>query len=114
METKEEARIVFICLNWYNINAPKRDTLNIPVKSHNPNIRPEYQEKLNERELWHKLVVKVINWKDAESLMDKITIKEWSTYCEKMIIINVTKGKQFALDSLEETRKTIMSHGGFK
>ncbi len=90
--------------------------MNIPIRSHNPNIKQEQQEKLEAREFWHKLVVKIINWKDAEtdSLMNKITFKEWHMYCQRMTVIDVTKGRQNALDKLEETRKTIKSHGGFE
>lgn len=88
--------------------------MNIPIKTHNPNVRPEYQEKYIERELWHKLVVKIINWEDEDNvLMDKITVDEWNTYSRRMIVIDVTGGEQKALDNLEKTRKIIKAHNGF-
>lgn len=97
--------------------------MKIPTKLNHinhTNRRPAYQEKFEAREAWHKLVVKVINWKDElldgriERLTDKISPKEWNIYCQHMIRTNVTYGRQKVLESLKETRKIIQEHGGFK
>lgn len=88
------------------------------IKS-NPNIRLAYQEKFEERESWHKLVVKVIIWKDKtrvdrNSRVDKITSKEWKMYCKKTIKNNTVLGKQKVLAGLKQTRQLIKENNGFE
>ncbi len=59
-----------------------------------------YQDKVIERELWHKLVVKVIRWKENNlddeivRATEKITKTEWKNYCARMIETNATNGKE--------------------
>lgn len=75
------------------------------------------QAKLEERELWHKLVVKVLVWKDGSnrsSIHDKITQEEWRTYHKKMVEINVTYDKNRVLTELKETQFQIAKNGGFQ
>ena len=86
-----------------------------PIRKPSPN-----QDQIDAREIWHKLVVKVISWQDgisergAIALKQKISVKEWKTYAEHMLRINVTIGRQKALTKLEETRLHIKKHGGFE
>ncbi|KKQ65664.1 MAG: hypothetical protein US86_C0009G0032 [Candidatus Daviesbacteria bacterium GW2011_GWA2_38_24] len=60
------------------------------------------QEKLEERELWYKLVVKIIRWKDQALCLgitratDKITTEEWNTYHQGIVKINTTKTQEIA------------------
>ena len=79
------------------------------------NVPANINDKYIEREIWRRLVVKVINWKSTEvSLtLEKITDKEWYTYCQGMIKINVSPTRQKVLDGLEETRKIVKLNGGF-
>lgn len=87
--------------------------LNITTRSDHHNNNLAYQEKFQEREAWHKLVVKVICWKDGH-LANKITPKEWETYCERTVKTNVSHGKDKVLHSLKETKDIITNHGGFE
>lgn len=94
--------------------------MKIPTRSNHPNTRLAYQEKFNEREAWHKLVVKIICWKDGlleggtVKFTDKITLKEWNTYFKRMIKTNTTYHKERVLNNLKETREMIKKHGGFE
>lgn len=90
--------------------------MNLPTRS-NHHGRQIFQDKFDEREVWHKLVVKIINWKDGlretSIIKDKITSKEWRTYCSKMLQINVSSSKQKIMENLKELKKTISNHNGF-
>lgn len=93
--------------------------MKVPVRS-NYHTREAYQEKFEEREAWHKLVVKVIIWKDGLSetetrkLINKISLKEWRVYCQHMVKTNVTYGREKVLANLKETWQIIKKHGGFE
>lgn len=77
-------------------------------------------EKLQEREFWHKIVVKILCWRDGLSSggiiksTDKITPKEWKTYCERMIKINISQGEVKVKEDLKKIRKIIKNFGGFR
>ena len=93
--------------------------MQIPIRSNQRNNKLASQEKSEEREIWRKLVVKVILWKDKASekksnTPDKITPKEWKTYCQKMVETNVSYGKEKVMGTLKETWQIINNHGGFK
>lgn len=90
--------------------------MRIPIKTNRSNPRFASQEKSDQREIWHKLVVKIINWKDggASRIKDKITPKEWNTYYRRMLKTNTSYGKQRVLSELKETKDTIQKHGGFE
>lgn len=81
---------------------------------------PAQQDKLDEREAWHKIVVKILSWKNGLTdsgvvdLKDKITPSEWDTYYQGLIKINIIHGKEKTIKKLEEIKKTISKHGGFK
>ena len=79
------------------------------------NIPANINDKSIEREIWRRLVVKVINWKSTEiSLtLEKITYKEWHVYYQGMIKINVSHTRQRVMENLEETKRIIKSNGGF-
>ena len=77
--------------------------------SPNSHKSPEWEE----REVWHKLVVKIICWKDKVH-GDKITKEEWKIYCWRMIKINVSRGEQKIYEELKETEQAIKNYGGFK
>lgn len=92
----------------------------MPIKSNNQRNKLAYQDKFEEREAWHKLVVKIICWKDgilegsSIKSTNKITPKEWSTYQKRMVKTNTTYSKQKVLLSLKETKEIIQQHGGFE
>jgi hypothetical protein len=77
------------------------------------------QEKQDEREAWHKLVVKIISWKNRlpESVAvltnDLISKKEWDKYCKGTVKINANVDKKVMMKRLEEIRARIESFGGF-
>lgn len=82
-----------------------------------PVIDPEKQAKIDERLAWHKLVVKIISWKDATLYLkqiDKITRKEWSEYCKQKLIIGVNLGREKTMQSLDEIKQLIKKNGGFQ
>lgn len=89
-----------------------------PAKTTQPRSRMT-SPQADEREIWHKLVVKVIRWRDglvasgSLSATDKITHKEWLTYSRKLVQTNLTNGKQKVLDTLKETKQKIIDNGGF-
>lgn len=94
--------------------------MKIPIRLGRSNIRLAYQERFNEREIWHKLVVKVISWKEGlleggiVKFKDKISAKEWGTYSRRTVERNTTWDKQKVLSLLKETRNMIKKHGGFE
>lgn len=79
----------------------------------------EQQEKLDAKENWYKLVVKIIVWKDAarkndsSRLAEKITAKEWDAYSKGLLKTNVSYDKQRVLTQLKEVKEIIKSQGGF-
>ncbi len=87
------------------------------IKS-NPKNRLANQEKFEERESWHKLVVKVIIWKDKTrgdvNGVGKISSKEWKTYCKQTLKNNANLGKQKILTGLKQTRQLIKENNGFE
>lgn len=94
--------------------------MKIPTNIRAANIKQAAQEKLEEREIWHKLVVKVIIWREGSSKdgklreAEKITSKEWEIYCKRMISMSVTYGKEKAALILKETCQAIQKNGGFE
>ncbi len=94
--------------------------MKIPSRSNSAKSRFAYQEKSEEREAWHKLVVKIISWKDGllsggmVKSKDKITPKEWDTYYKRTIKTNSTYDKQRVLSTLKKTQELIKKHGGFE
>ncbi len=78
-----------------------------------------HSEAFNEREIWHKLVVKVILWKtqvaknEILTFTDKITLSEWKIYKRKMVKINETGGKIKILATLKDTWQKIQNNNGF-
>lgn len=90
------------------------------MRQTNSNIRAASQEKFEEREVWRKIVVKILKWKDGilvvdtSDLVDKVTLTEWNTYCETTLNTNVVQGKEKTIKKLEETKKIIQQHGGFE
>ena len=94
--------------------------MKISPRPNHHNIRVVNQEKLDEREAWHKIVVKILSWKDgltegsAVKFKDKITSIEWNIYWQSSIRINVIHGKEKTEKKLEEIRRMIQKHGGFE
>lgn len=108
----------------------------------NPNIndasalrQAASREKIEERETWHKLVVKVIIWKERSfakvheltsegkpshapningSSLTKLTNFEWKTYFQKIIQISVTQDKKKVMSDLKETLEKIKLNGGLE
>ncbi len=93
--------------------------MKIPIRSIRPNIRLANQEKTEEREIWHKLVVKIISWKSGLleggliKATDKITPKEWNTYHKGRVKISSDFGKDKVRSSLKEIKAFIKKQGGF-
>lgn len=94
--------------------------MKIPVKPKLSDDKQAYLDKLEERESWYKLVVKVICWKDGAKQAEagiqaaKITAKEWKEYSERVLKTNTTTGKQKTTENLEEIKKAIKQNGGFE
>lgn len=94
--------------------------MNLTNKPNYPKSRLVNQEKNNEKEAWHKLVVKVISWKDGltnggfVTYSNKITTKEWNIYSKKIAKTNLTNGKQKVHIYLKETKELIKKYGGFE
>ena len=94
--------------------------MNQPIKVHQSNSKIINQKKAEEREAWHQIVIKVLNWKDhltgnnASNPKNKISKKEWQLYSEGLIKNNITHGKEKTLERLEETRVVIQKNGGFE
>lgn len=94
--------------------------MQIPSRPNHANIKAAYQKKAEERESWRRLVVKVILWQDGVSeaetsrILDKISLKEWKTYCQRTIKTNMTYGKDKVRAELKETWKIINKYSGFE
>ncbi|HLC87732.1 MAG TPA: hypothetical protein VJG66_01595 [Patescibacteria group bacterium] len=90
-----------------------------PIRSNNPRNKLASQEKSEEREIWFKTVVKVINWKNGpkagekEITSEKISEKEWLNYCKQSFKINTSSLKSQTQKKLQEVEELIRKHGGF-
>ncbi len=90
-----------------------------PLKS-NRYSKEAYQEKQDERELWYKIVVRVMRWVDDTPNdpdlpnIKKLTPLEWGAYCKRMLAINVTYGKDRTMDKLKKMEQLIKEHNGFE
>lgn len=79
-----------------------------------------HQKKQEEREVWHKIVVKILRWKqnpeEGENLrpIGKITTKEWTTYSKSLIKMNATNSKEDTTKKLKIIKDLITCHGGFE
>jgi hypothetical protein len=97
----------------------KDKRLDIPAKVTGNRGRVINQEKVEERENWHKLVVRIIRWKDGNfenvnsGIPAKITPKEWQMYQKKSIQMNVTHSKDRVAATIKETWDNIKKNGGF-
>lgn len=104
-----------LCKNW----GLQYNTL-IPIPTRHSNIKQASQEKFDEQQAWHKLVVKVIIWKEGSSetglteTIEKITTSEWNKYSEKIIKISTTTSQDKVLADLKQTLKRIEENGGLK
>lgn len=88
------------------------------ITSRRNNLNKAELEKIEEREYWHKLVIKIILWKETRinstsNLMEKVTPKEWKTYCQKTLKTNITYGKIKVSENLKQTWQAISQNGGF-
>ncbi len=80
------------------------------------------QQKLDERESWHKLVVKVIIWNEGSVLtntrqnatVNKITLSEWSKYRRQIIKMNINQDREKVLSDLKYTLQKIKLNGGLE
>ena len=78
------------------------------------------QDQADQREIWHKLVVKIISWKDGLleggiiKITDKISSKEWNVYFKRILKMNTSYSKERVLLSLKETKDLITKNGGFE
>lgn len=91
----------------------------MPVRSKNQNLSAAEIEKLQQKEYWHKLVIKIILWREDQfttisGLREKVTLKEWKTYCQQTLKTNVTYGKLKVNESLRQTWQEINKNGGFE
>jgi hypothetical protein len=92
----------------------------MPVRTSGPVKTAEQQEKLEAKENWYKLVVKIIVWKEGNAenrnikQVSKITAKEWKAYCQGMAKTNLTYGKEKVDARLKETWIIINRHNGFE
>lgn len=85
------------------------------MRPRNSRIKQAYLDKLEERESWHKLVVKIISWKDGSLReISKITSKEWVTYYHRVLKTNIVLGRQKTRRNLNETKEIIKNNDGFE
>lgn len=97
----------------------REDVLKIPTRPNNPNISLASQERLDQRESWHKLVVKILTWKDQASEGNlvreeyRITAVEWETYSKHMVAMNTSYSREKMSASLKATKEIIEKNGGF-
>lgn len=83
------------------------------------NSKKAVEEKAALRESWHKIVVKILCWKDGLTQQntittaDKITASEWRGYCERMMQISLEAGKDKTAEKLKQVKELIQKHGGF-
>lgn len=113
--------------------------MQLPVRT-NSHTKLDPQQKLEERESWHKLVVKIIVWNEGsadknlpetvemldpsvkkrssspkkKAFSNKITQSEWNTYRQQMIKTNTTYNKERVLADLKSTFQKIKLNGGFE
>lgn len=90
-----------------------------PIRSNNSRNKLASQEKSEEREIWFKTVVKVINWKNGPKAgekgitSEKISEKEWLNYCKTSFKINTSSLRSQTQKKLQEVEELIKKHGGF-
>jgi len=78
-----------------------------------------HEKNLEEREIWHKLVVKVITWKDGTvgkgvvAFSEKVTPKEWKIYKKRLTAASPIKDIARIEARLKETLEKIRKNGGF-
>lgn len=70
-------------------------------------------EKQEEREFWHKIVVKVLKWKESTACPEKITLKEWNFYHKSTLKINESFPRAETLKKLNAVKDMILKNGGF-
>lgn len=89
------------------------------ISNSSANSKKPADEKAELRESWHKIVVKILCWKDGLTQQnsitssDKITQNEWQGYCEKMMSISLEAGKDKTAEKLKSIKELIQKHGGF-
>ena len=89
------------------------------ARPNNSRNRAVSDEKSEARELWFKTVVKVLKWKEgfkgkqAPSVSEMITEKEWNAYYKETLKINTGTSKDKTLKKLKDTEELIKKHGGF-
>lgn len=87
-------------------------TVDTPIKkTTHPKASTEKQE---EREHWHKIVVKVLKWKESSSGIEKITSKEWNFYHKSTLKINESFPRSEILKKLNSVKEQILKNGGFE
>lgn len=65
-------------------------------------------------------MVKIISWSDGLKYggvikeVDKVTLKEWKTYCSRYIKTNTSHDKTRVDQDLQRTKEAIESFGGFE
>lgn len=78
--------------------------------THNSKASTEKQE---EREFWHKIVVKILRWKESTTHPEKITLKEWNFYHKSTLKINESFPRAETLKKLNAVKEQILKNGGF-
>lgn len=78
-----------------------------------------HEKNLEEKEIWHKLIVKIITWKDGTvgkgvvAKSDKITHNEWRLYRKRLTLVSPPKDVARFEARLKETQQKIRENGGF-
>lgn len=97
----------------------QENILNTNFNSKKSDKEIAHEKNLEEREVWHKLIVKVITWKDGTvgkgvvAFSEKITPKEWRHYKKRLTAASPAKDTARIEARLKETLEKIKKNGGF-
>lgn len=97
----------------------QENILNTNFNSKKSDKEIAHEKNLEEREVWHKLIVKVITWKDGTvgkgvvAFSEKITPKEWRHYKKRLTAASPVKDVARIEARLKETLEKIKKNGGF-
>jgi hypothetical protein len=84
-----------------------------------PTRQSAQMENLEKREFWHKIVFKVILWKEENPLkressaIDKLTPSEWKIYRSRILKANMAGGVEKIQTRLKKTWQQIRENDGF-
>lgn len=93
--------------------------MNNKQQSKTPTRQSSQAENLEKREFWHRIVFKVILWKEENplkregSVVDKLTPGEWKIYRRRILKANMAQGAEKIQTRLKKTLQQIRENDGF-